>query len=208
MPVKGKGGNFRDRVTKKAREAGLPVEKVNVDEFTDGDQPNGQRPLVDGIESKIAVIVGDKMNCEYVRPHFSEDKDGRFLLMEFSMALTDEHKGMIPKSVEEVWKFMVKRHSESGQFRNIDDIPTHTVEIFLAADTKKILRLTGSEVSSATLAIVEEKGSGKEKKVYRFSFRLKCDPTQENRDFATLNYGNSLWISMAETQGKLINEED
>lgn len=200
MAVKGKGGNFRENVVEEAKKQGVELHDVK----SETEPKPAQAPLVDDVQTKAPSVINGKMNCKYVRPVYSEDKDGRTLDMEFSFPLTDEHKGLLPESVEEVWKFMVRRHSDTGRYQNIDEIEDQVIGVFLAPDIKPEITIEYAVITNAAIAIVEETGSGKSKKIYRFSFRAQAPTTQSFRNFADLHYGDSVWITMGQAQGSLL----
>ena len=144
------------------------------------------------------------MLANYVRPHFNQDEEDRYVELEFSFALTGDHRGKLARAVEDSWNFLERYASEDHtQVRNFP-IEPQTVDIHLAADDEEVaLHLSGVPVTRASLAIVEETGKGAKTKMTRFSFRLRSEHTKRVIDFATSQYGNQVWLAMSETQKRL-----
>jgi len=208
MSVKGKAaergpGNFNERVVDEAKKEGVEVKSMSIaDREANVVAAHGQGALLpDGDKPKVPQPVrGKLMLCEYIRPHYTKDDDSRFVEMEFSFPLTEKHRGMLPANVEAAWKFLGKKVNT----KMLDiDVEEQTVAIHIAPDMAAKLRLDSCPVGKANLAFIEEKGAGAAQNVTRFSFRLICGLTDEIREWADLQYGNSCWISMEATQASL-----
>jgi len=203
-------GKFAERATKAAKDAGLKVEKPKsmtmADQEAAIEEAHGKQALLPDVgENPIppATVRGELMLANYVRPVFGQDEESRFVDLEFSFALTPDHKPLMPGSVNDSWRFLERHTADGTKVMNID-IEPQTVDIHLAADDKEVaLHLSGVPVTRASLAIVEETGKGATTKKTRFSFRLRSELTKAVIAFATSQYGNQVWLAMSETQGRL-----
>jgi len=148
-------------------------------------------------------VRGKMILFTYLRPHYVSEKDERSVEMEFSVALADEHKGLIPKVVESEWQHL-KKNSSTGIIGI--EIPPQTVDIFIAPEIEKVVHLSAAFIKKASLAVVEETGAGAAVKVTRFKFRVVAEVTDANRklrDFADLQFDKDVWLTMNQAQGTL-----
>lgn len=200
--VKGKGGNFRDQVVEEALEQGLELHDVKgeLDEQEEKEL-RGQQPLLNTSPVKTLAVQGSKMLAEYVRPHFSRNDDTRYCAMEFSFPLSKDHKGKLPKAVEDAWKFIDKRGFKGVVGIEIDD---QMIDVYLASDIKDAeIHLGSVAIEKATVSVVKEIGKGASERVVRFSFQAVMEATKSICTFAVSQFGNSLWIEMSQSQGEL-----
>lgn len=147
------------------------------------------------------VVRGDLMLAEFVKPHYTKDKEGqRFVELEFSFGLTREHAGKIPPQVEDAWKFIKRGINKTMGSIEIDP---HVVAVHLAPDEKPEVSLLFASITHGALATIEEKGSGEAKDVIRFSFRVRTEVEGNVCEFADNQFGTAVWIRMQEAQGRL-----
>lgn len=165
----------------------------------------GELIQVDDNEKNPAV-VGEKIKATYVKPHFDLMKGGdRIVALEVSFPLTEDHDGLLPKKVKQGWDFIKKGYPRL----DVDDIAGQKVAFYMTHDDdEEILVLPAAKVSHASLRVVEETGTGAAKEVIRFSFRLGVKLTKEVAHFAEWNYGNIVYMEMADSQEKLFDEEE
>jgi hypothetical protein len=156
------------------------------------------------VEEKVPAVVKDKMRVNYVRPHFERLKSGtRTIALEISFALTDAHDDLLPKRIKEGWTFMTKK----GYKRlDIIEVPGQRAAFFMAPDMEEAVVLPAAKVTHTSLQVIEETGSGKEKKVIRLSFRLQVEMSHEVAKFAEWHFGDELYMRMHETQEELFDE--
>jgi hypothetical protein len=185
---------FKEQVVDAAKEAGIPVDSVPEDLKAKKPEPETPKPVRNG-----------HLQAAYVLPHYRIHKNlGQVVEMEFSFPLTPYHKGQLPDGVEDAWRFIDKKNYPSI---DVDGIPPQTVTIRKAPDMGKgdyMLHLADVLLVKARLRKVEEKGKGHVKTVLRFSFRMLCEVTEPDAcKFADRQFGNDVWLEMADTQGNL-----
>lgn len=149
------------------------------------------------------VVRDNKMLMKYLRPEFDLNKeDTKQVGFELSLSLVEQHRGLLPEKVEKAWNYLVQSENKSITLI-IDD--QQTVEFFLdPKDKKPVLRIVAARLSSASIAIVEQSGSGDAIKTVRFKFVAWTDLSQENDQFACWKFNESWWIKMLPTQSKLL----
>jgi hypothetical protein len=195
MAVKGKRAEkkFSEEVVKEAKEQGVPVEPhpaLKAD--NPAAPPETPKPVRDG-----------QLLASYVLPHYRTDKEGeRVIEMEFSFPLTPDHEGQIPAGVEVAWKFM---RGKTVPYVGVDGIGDQWITIRKAPDTGEeyLLHLNEASVVKAKVKRTQQKGKGHVKTVILFSFRILVDVSKDNCRFADNNFGDYVWLEMAESQGKL-----
>ena len=192
------GRKYGKRLVDEAKRQGL-------DPVADFENPVKREPEQTAlIESPLppSVVRGKKILANYVRPHYLLSEDQRVIELEFSFALTDEHKKVIPPIVRREWEHL---SSNSSQKIMGIQIEPQTIELFMAPDMEPELHLTGVSVVKAALALIEESGSGAVKKITRFSFRAVV-PADETTYWPFVNgqYGQEVWLSIEQTQGSLL----
>jgi hypothetical protein len=201
-------GKFKDRLTKAAKDAGLPLEKPASMTIKDQEEKiveaHGQAALLPPTDNPIkpSAVRGRIMMANFVKPVYSMQKDERRVGLEFSFPLTADHDHILPCAVVEAWEFIQKRGGKKHQLDD-DDIPEQTIDIRFVPDDDVELHLTAVPITKATLTIVEEKGKGASLTVIRFSFRVLCEVTKNVCTFADNNFGNVVWIEMGDAQGEL-----
>ncbi len=166
-----------------------------------GEEPI-QAPLIP--EAEIAAveptpIVNDRMVATYVGLSLSRDKDGEKLCsLEFSMTLTKEHDDYVPKKVADAHEWLVDSDNKMIQ---VNHIKPHTVDIYDEPNAKKpLLHVVGGTVEKASVAMIEETGKGKAKKVIRFVFRLCVERDDKAIAFGAWNDESQFWLDMDQTQ--------
>lgn len=167
-----------------------PAEQVTAAELR-ANNPTAEMP---------SMVRNGLMAVTYLRPHFDVDKDERTCSLEFSVELTADHEGVIPKRMAEGWEDV-----EHRGYKRIDvpGVPMQLVDIRLAPDDKKSdLHLNGV-VEKVSISKIEDKGTGESKDVVRLSFRTMFDLTQTVEQFACRHFGKTVWIRLAPVQGEL-----
>jgi hypothetical protein len=188
---------FQEAVVEEAEKQGVALEDVKseLDEVEQKSLP-GMPP-----GTVKTTVDGTKMLAEFVKPHFYMDEDTRFCALEFSFPLGKDHKGMLPKSVEDAWKFI-----EKGGRKGVVGIemPDQDVNIFLANDMDDVeLNMGTVEIKKANISLIKEIGKGASSRVVRFSFRVIAEADKDVYTFAATNFGNAVWIQMLQKQGEL-----
>jgi hypothetical protein len=161
-----------------------------------------QAPLIPdseipAIEAK--AIQNNRMAATYVGLSLSRDKEQeKRCSLEFSMTLTDEHREYVPDKVARAQAWLV---AQDNKLIQVNHVAAQTVDIFDEPKAKKpTLHIVGAEVEKASVAMIEETGKGKAKKVIRFVFRLRVERDKDVIDFGAWNDECQFWLSMAETQ--------
>jgi hypothetical protein len=189
MVVKGKGGNFRENVVAAAKADGQTVEPVAE-----------QQQLID-TTAPVPSVIGEKFLVRFVREGgFKKEENERTVGIDFSTALTAAHDDLLDPNVLSSVKFLRKNHA--GGVSDIE-IPAQTIEIFLAPEMPNILKLIGVEAVRVNVDYILEKGSGKETKALRLSWRTIAEATQEVVEFIRTHFDESLWMEMRPSQGVL-----
>jgi hypothetical protein len=153
-----------------------------------------------------ATVVNGRMLAEYVKPHFSRDRnDDRFIALEFSTKLTEAHTTVLPKSVLAAWDYLRSENGNNPDAVMGVKIVPQTVRIFLTSDTRdEELMIVGGIVSHAKVQIVEERGSGEAVKYTRFSFRVENERSKNIVNFAAWSDGKQVWLDSKATQPGLL----
>lgn len=190
--VKGKAGNFREKVVKKAKEAGIPIEA----------QPATQPELLDVPAQPKAVRNGCIM-MQYLEPKYREGEDERLLTLHLSFPLSEDHAGHLPKKIEEAWRFMI----ESGdKMHVVTGVRPQSMTFFTdpgAEEDKPLFKLSQGSMTSVKLIRVVEKGKGKRREYIRLSFGIEIDAAEDTTNFATTSFGGAFWCELYEQQRKL-----
>ena len=152
-------------------------------------------------EKTVQTVREGRILVNFVRATFDKDKDDlRVLTLNISFPLTPAHKGLLPPKVEEMWRVM-----QRGGVKRIDvtEIEDQVIEISPAPDIKATFRATEVQIEKATLAEIEEKGSGEAQKVIRLSFDASMSLEPALGHWAQANYGALLWMRMQPQQARL-----
>lgn len=152
-------------------------------------------------EKGVQTVRDGRLLVNFVRATFDKDKDDlRVLTLNISFPLTSAHKGLLPPKVEEMWRVM-----QRGGVKRIDvtEIEDQIVEIASAPELKATFRATEVQIEKATLAEIEEKGSGEAQKVIRLSFDASMSLEPALGHWAQANYGALLWMRMQPQQARL-----
>lgn len=198
MAVKGKGFSLRDQGPKESdEEFEYPAPEPNPP--TEEQQDQQELPGVTG--EKQSTVQDKKFLAEYVRPHFTVEEDERYCALEFSFALTKEHKGKLPKGVEEAWRFV-----EKGGRKGVVgiDFPDQRIDVYLASDMNEAeLTMGVVRIQKAAISTVKAIGKGASEKIIRLSFHAVAEATKNIYTFAATQFGNAVWIEMEQSQGEL-----
>ena len=197
-----KPGSFAERTARAAEKHGVKLERP-IPPDPKPKAPQSELPIEGA--PKPPTVIGRRMLAEFVKPHYSmREGDKRMCGMQFSIALTDEHKPLLPRSVLDAWKFL--DHKDGTVVQNIGVEP-QTVDVFLASDmAEPELHLPFASVERASLAIIEETGKGAVQRIVRFSFRIVTDSLKNVFSFADTHFGAPYWIQIEETEPELIQE--
>ena len=201
MAVKGKAGpgGFGRRVTHAAKEAG---------QLSDGPTTKQaeQQELLKQDVPVVPMIVGDKYCVRFVKEAgFKKVEDERMVGLDFSTALTPGHDDLLDSNILAAVKFLRKSHV--GYCGDIE-IPNQTIEISLASDMDPVLKLVAAEATNVCVDHVTEKGSGKENRVLRLSWRVMTEASEEVVEFIRTHFDDSVWIEMHPAQGVLTGQKD
>jgi hypothetical protein len=204
-----KGKSFGSRIVDAAKSEGVEISKSPVESMTGEQQMQaltdytGQGTLPGTEEAlKPVVVFEGKMMCELLRPIYGTDKDGKFLELEFSFPIEAAHKPLLPKPVNQTLAFLDKKFAH-GPISGIN-MSDQNIDIFLLmGDEEPALRLTGRPISKATIAIVEQTGTGTKTVQTRLLFRAKCEVENEVSRFADTHYNAKVWISISDIQDSM-----
>jgi hypothetical protein len=88
----------------------------------------------------------------------------------------------------------------------LSDVPAQNIELGLSSEKHGTdLDLKGAWIEKASLAVIEEKGSGEAVEVIRFSFRAGADIDEPGVErFACRHFGKTVWLKMVSVQGRLL----
>jgi hypothetical protein len=147
-------------------------------------------------------IVNDRIVATYVGLSISRDKNEEKLCsLEFSMTLTEKHDRYLPKKVAKAHAWLVETDNKLVQ---VNHVKPQTVNIFDDPKEKKpILHIVGGTIERASVAMIEETGKGKTKKVIRFVFRLCIERDDKAIAFAAWRDTEQFWLEMDQTQMKI-----
>ena len=191
---------FQEAVVEEAEEQGLELHDVK-GELDAAEQPPLLPDMPVGGGPPKSTVHGQKMLAEYIRPHFSQDEDGRYCALEFSFPLTKSHKGLLPKSVDDAWRFVEKGGKKGVVGIELAD---QIIDIYLANDMDDpILQMGNVAVEKVAISIVKEIGKGASTRVVRFSFHAVASIDKELCEFAVNNFGNAVWLRMSQSQAEL-----
>ena len=180
------------------------VVEVEEEEIAGEDE---QGVLLEAPESEMpTVVMGERFVIHYVKPHFKKTKKGeRTIALEFSVPLTDDHEELMPKSIREGWKFLLRR----GMKRlDIVDVQQQIIKLWLQHDEKEALILPVAGITNVSLAVIQQKGVGESEKVIRLQFRALVKITAQVGKFAEYQFGEVMWIEWHPTQEALFEEEE
>jgi hypothetical protein len=155
------------------------------------------------LEKMPPAIVKGRVAVNFLRPHFEHDAklDKRFVGLELSFELRDEHETFVPAEVKRFWE-IVKR----GGVKSIamTEIPLQEIELGIAPEgDDRDLEIKMAQVEKASLTVVEQSGSGQDTEVIRFTFRVKAVLDAELEKFACRHFGKTMWLKMYTVQGSL-----
>lgn len=141
---------------------------------------------------------------QFLKPHFDRDKDGGgFVSFEMSLPLTDEHEDWAPQEILEAWEF-AKDHDYGVKDVDLDN---QSCQIMPSPDEltgKEGLKVSNVDIEKSTISIITEKGTGEERKIVRWHFRLRMELDNETCRFARVYFGKNVWLKLHKLQGKLI----
>lgn len=151
-------------------------------------------------------VVGDRMEVFYLKPIINKTPKGDITIsLVVTVPLEDAHKSILPKIIQDGYHDM-KKKGRTGM--NFKDVPGQRAEFYVSSDAKEeTLVLPAAKVTNASLALVQRKGEGQARDVVRLSFRLQVKLSREVANFAEHNLQNNFWLSLAETQEELFDED-
>lgn len=169
-----------------------------------GTEAPQQAELLAGAEEAVrpSAVQNGRLLATYVGLGLERDKDNEKLVhLDFSFPLEDAHDGYIPRKVKAALEWLKEQDNKAVQ---ITGLPAVTLDVYDAPQSKKAtLHLVGAQFTRAIISVIEEVGKGKAKLVWRFSFRLRIERTQNVLDFAAWMDGQEFWICMPPTQKTL-----
>lgn len=206
MAVRGKGGNFRENVVEEAKKQGLDVsesqEQRNERIQDEWDKEDAVQKVLPGTEKpEPQVVIGDIILAEFVRPHFFMDDKERFCGLEFSITLTRSHRGKLPRSAEDAWRF-IERLRCYKRVMGIE-VGDQEVKLRLVSDGEVDLLLPCASIQKATVSMVKQRGKGANEKIVRFSFQAVVAATASIYTFAATQFGNQVWVEMHQAQAEI-----
>lgn len=160
---------------------------------TEGEKQQGE--LVD-IEPKPAVQHG-KMAAHFVRFVPDRNKNRKAIVyLDFSLELEEAHSGRIPTEIEDEWKHFKRG---SVDYTEPSGIGSQNLELSIASDSEVDLAIVAA-LPKAAISRITQKGDGKERKVIRLQMRFLTSFTDDVARFCQLNFDETLWISMKDSQ--------
>jgi hypothetical protein len=147
-------------------------------------------------------IVNGRVVATYVGFSLARDKNNKKLCsLEFSMTLTEKHDRYLPKKVAKAHEWLYETDNKLVQ---VNHIKPQTVNIFDDPKEKKpIMHIVGGTIERASVAMIEETGKGKSKKVIRFVFRLCIERDDKAVSFGAWRDEEQFWLEMDQTQMKI-----
>lgn len=187
-----------------------------LDESKDFDQPTKKTPEKDEDQPELLetpaappkpTVVKGRFEATILPPIYSSaPKSGdKLISIRVSLALTDDHKKIFPKIVEDSWGWVRKPNRPKATI----NMPAQTARFYLAHDVdEEEIGLPIAKVTNANLAVIQKKGDGTALKIIRFQFRLQVPWSAQVSKFVDSHYNVKLWLEMKTTQEKLFDEEE
>jgi hypothetical protein len=157
-------------------------------------------------------VFGSRFEAFYLKPEFNKSTKGVIsLALPFTVVLDKEHKGLLPEAVASGYSD-AQKPGRAGS--TLKDIPGQRVEIFISHDAKHpLLVLPNATLIKGSVRVVERKGEGSARKVFRLSFQAQVVlSTQTKNDqltyFAEKNLQNSFWIKIEQTDPALFEKDE
>jgi hypothetical protein len=150
------------------------------------------------------AIQNGKMAMHFAK--FVTDKSknqNRIVNMDFSLELDPEHKGQLPKEIEDAWKDL-----QRGSVKRIDPdgIGTQNVSISLTPDGKEDISITAA-VAKASISRITAKGQGKERKITRLQIRFVTNYEKDVEHFCGVAYDETVWVALEDSQTSFGEDE-
>jgi hypothetical protein len=176
-------------------------------DFKDEQSPAAEAGSLLAEQPPKPTVVGKRIQMHFLKPSFSKTTKGeRLLALHMSFALTEEHTAddLLPEEIREGWKIMSKR----GRKRFDIEVSGQKAVFHLTSDGEPKLTLPAAKMVDVSIAVVQKKGDGQTETVIRLSFRLQVRVTHDVAEFAELNFGNSFWLTLEDTDEDLFDEEE
>lgn len=149
-----------------------------------------------------AQIENGMVLMQFVRVKPIREKGGkRFLNIELSVGLTPESAQLFGRAIEGRYDILMDDAAVTNLTFN--DAAPHTLDISEASNAKPVIHAIAN-LGRVSLAAVQEKGSGEERTVIRFSFVAIIPQTDDTLLWTGNNHGGLVWVKMLETQGSLL----
>jgi hypothetical protein len=188
-----------------------PLSEEEKAELTEHDSQSGdteeiQPPLIPDADMPKAIeaipIQNDRVAATYVGMGLARDKkDEKLVFLEFSFTMTKHHTDFVPEKVADAFKWLERTDNKSIVVNHIEP---QTVDVFeTPKDKKPAIHLSGASVQAASVAMIEESGKGKTKKVIRFRFRLMVERSEAAINFAAWRDQEQFWLVLVDTQAKI-----
>jgi hypothetical protein len=187
-----------------------PLSEEEKAELTANDSQSGeesiQPPLIPDADMPKAIeaipIQNDRVAATYVGMGLARDKkDEKLVFLEFSFTMTKHHADHVPEKVADAFKWLERTDNKSIVVNHVE---AQTVDVFeTPKDKKPAIHLSGASVQAASVAMIEENGKGKTKRVIRFRFRLMVERSEDVVTFAAWRDQEQFWLVMEDTQAKI-----
>jgi hypothetical protein len=184
---------------------GSPAARGEVREFKPADeeqQQQGELEIEEQDPPAPAQIENGMVLMQFVRVKPIREKGGkRFLNIELSVGLTPESAQLFGRSIEGRYDILMDDAAVTNL--SFNDAAPHTIDIAEASNAKPVIHAIAN-LGRVSLAAVQEKGSGEERTVIRFSFVAIVPQTDDTLLWTGNNHGGLVWVKMLETQGSLL----
>lgn len=169
----------------------------------DGDDEDDEEEEAEGDELPAAQIQDGMALMRFVRlkPMVNKKSGARYLGLELSVALTKESAALFGSAIEDRYAILSDHQLKDLHLSNMEPCLFDLKE---ARDTKEGFALhTPLVPESVSLAAVQVKGDGEERRVIRLKFIAPI--TQDNSlcVWACNAHGDLVWVKMAEQQRSL-----
>jgi hypothetical protein len=169
-----------------------PVKKG---ETTDAAAPKekGTSLLVE--QPKKPKVVGRRFEAFFLKPAFTKTAKGDLMVgFRMTVPIEAEHETVLPKLIWDGYKDVRKKARLGTKFK---DLPAQHVLFYLSdKDPDAKCELPVAQLLQAHVDVVQRKGEGESRKVFRLSFMLQSKQSREIAHFADFNHGNNFWIEL------------
>lgn len=172
-------------------------------------EPDNKKPLpkqqklpqAQETPSQPQAVRNGMMLAGLLKPKQKKEKDERYLGLEISVRLTEDHKGHLPKAVQKQWD-----NIKGGDIKDIGilGIPVQSIELRVDPKQKEPDFFCDTMwLENVELAVIEETGSGESTEIVRFRFTAWMELAMDELKWVSKHYDNDFWMSMKNVQGEL-----